>query len=51
LSSKAFLSILAKPQLNKIMFESVFKTYGVEVESTISEKTIFMRIFKNMASP
>jgi len=33
--------------LNKEMFESVFKTYGVKVESTISEKMIFMKIFKN----
>jgi len=33
--------------LNKEMFESVFKTYGVKVESTISEKMIFMNIFKN----
>jgi hypothetical protein len=32
---------------NLITFESLFKTYGVKVESTISEKTIFMKIFKN----
>lgn len=27
--------------------ESVFETYGVKVESTISEKMIFMKILKN----
>jgi len=32
--------------LNKDMFESLFKTYGVTFESTISEKTIFMKVLK-----
>jgi len=27
--------------------ESVFKTYGVKDESTVSEKTIFIKVFKN----
>jgi len=31
----------------KMLDESVFKTYGVKVESIISEKTIFIKIFKN----
>lgn len=34
-------------KLIKILDESVFKTYGVKAESTISEKTIFIKIFKN----
>lgn len=34
-------------KFNLMTFESVFKTYGVKVESTISEKMIFMKIFKN----
>ena len=33
-------------KINLMSFESMFKTYGVKVESTISEKTIFMKIFK-----
>jgi len=28
-------------------FESVFKTYGVNIKSRISEKTIFMKVFKD----
>jgi hypothetical protein len=31
----------------QVCHESVFKTYGVRTESMISEKTIFMKIFKN----
>jgi hypothetical protein len=34
-------------KLIKMLDESVFKTYGVKVESIISEKTIFIKIFKN----
>lgn len=34
-------------KLNLITFESVFKTYGINIESTISENTIFMKIFKD----
>lgn len=34
-------------KLNTIAFESLFKTYGVKVESTISPRTIFMKIFKS----
>jgi len=30
----------------KISHESVFKTYGVDFNTTISEKTVFMKIFK-----
>jgi hypothetical protein len=33
--------------LNIVAFESLFETYGVKTESTISPKTIFMKIFKN----
>jgi hypothetical protein len=33
--------------ITRICIESVFKTYGVETKSVISEKTIFMKIFKN----
>lgn len=29
-------------------FESIFKTYGVKVESMISENTLFMMIYKNL---
>jgi hypothetical protein len=38
---------LNSSKLNLLTFESVFNTYGVKVWSMISEKTIFMRIFKN----
>ena len=31
----------------QICHDSVFKTYGVKTESVISEKTMFMRIFKD----
>lgn len=34
-------------KINLIMYENLFKTYGVKAESTISAKTIFMKIFKN----
>lgn len=34
-------------KLNLITFESMFETYGVNFESSISEKTIFMKIYKN----
>lgn len=34
-------------KLNIIGFESIFKTYGVKYENIISERTIFMKIFKN----
>jgi hypothetical protein len=37
-------------KINLMTFESMFKTYGVKVESVISGKTIFMRIFTNVAS-
>jgi hypothetical protein len=33
-------------KINLMTFESMFKTFGVKVESTISEKTIFMKVFK-----
>jgi hypothetical protein len=31
----------------KMAHESLFKTYGVNFKTTISEKTLFMKIFKN----
>jgi len=34
-------------KLNLLTFESVFKTCGVKFESTVTEKMIFMKIFKN----
>lgn len=34
-------------KINEIMYENVFKTYGTKTESAISEKTIFIKIFKN----
>jgi hypothetical protein len=34
-------------KLNLLTFESVFKTYGVKFESTVTEKMIFMKVFKN----
>lgn len=30
----------------QIMYESLFKTYGVKYESSVSEKTVFVKIFK-----
>lgn len=38
---------LNSSKINKMGIESMFETYGVRVESTISEKTIFMKIYKN----
>jgi hypothetical protein len=38
---------LNNSKLNLISMESVFKTYGANIESRISEKTIFIKIFKN----
>ncbi len=38
---------LNNSKINIVMIENMFKTYGVKAESTISEKTIFMKIFKN----
>lgn len=38
---------LNNSKLNLATFESVFKTYGINVESRVSEKTIFMKIFKD----
>lgn len=38
---------LNNSKMLKILNESVFKTYGAKTESTISEKTFFMKIFKN----
>ncbi|MHC1757538.1 MAG: hypothetical protein AB9861_19270 [Methanosarcina sp.] len=38
---------LNNSKVTSIMFENLFKTYGVKAESAISEKTIFMKIFKN----
>jgi hypothetical protein len=37
---------LNNSKLNRMGIESLFETYGAKVESTISEKTIFMKIFK-----
>jgi len=34
-------------KINVMSFESLFKSYGVKVESTISGRTIFMKVFKN----
>lgn len=34
-------------RINKIGIETLFKNYGARIKSTISEKTIFMRIYKN----
>lgn len=34
-------------KLNLTTFESVFYTYGVDFKSIISEKTIFMKVFKD----
>jgi hypothetical protein len=32
-------------KINELMIEEVFKTYGAKVESTISERSIFIKIF------
>lgn len=34
-------------KIQEILFKSVFTTYGARTESTISEKTFFMKIYKN----
>ena len=31
----------------RMVIEGSLETYGVKVESTISEKTIFMKVYKN----
>jgi hypothetical protein len=38
---------LNNSKLNLETFESVFKTYGINVESRVSEKTIFIKILKD----
>jgi hypothetical protein len=38
---------LTNSKLHLMAFESLFETYGVKTKSTISEKTIFVKIFKN----
>lgn len=38
---------LNSSKLNLTTFESLFKTYGVNVESKISVNTIFMKVFKD----
>lgn len=38
---------LNNSKLNRMGIERLFETYGARVESTISEKTIFMKIHKN----
>lgn len=39
---------LNNSEVSKILFESVFKTYGVKTESKISERSIFVKIYKNL---
>lgn len=34
-------------KIHKILSESVFNTYGVKIESKVSERSLFMKIFKN----
>ncbi len=34
-------------KISQILFESVFKTYGIKTESKISERSIFVKIYKN----
>jgi len=38
---------LNSSKLNKMAIERLLETYGARVESTISEKTIFMKVYKN----
>lgn len=38
---------LNNSKISMIMFENMFKTYGVKTENAISEKTIFIKVFKN----
>jgi len=38
---------LNSSKLNLTTFESLFETYGVNVESKISENTIFIKVFKD----
>ncbi len=37
---------LNNSKLNIITLESVFKTYGVNIDSIVSEKTVFIKLFK-----
>ena len=37
---------LNNSKINRMVIESPLETYGVKVESTISEKTIFMKVYK-----
>ncbi len=34
-------------KLSKISLETLFKTYGVKTEGEISEKSIFVEVYKN----
>lgn len=38
---------LNNSKLNRMVIEGSLETYGVKVDSTISEKTIFMKVYKN----
>jgi hypothetical protein len=33
-------------KVNEMLIDSVFKKYGVETDSTISERSIFIKVFK-----
>ncbi len=35
-------------KISQILFESVFKTYGVKTESKISERSLFVKVFKKL---
>jgi hypothetical protein len=34
-------------KMTKILPESVFRTYGAKFDTTVSEKTVFMKVYKN----
>ncbi len=39
---------LNNSKINKVMVESLFKTLGVRTETSISDRDIFMKIYKNL---
>jgi hypothetical protein len=35
-------------KINKVMFEDLFKEYGVKMESEVTDNGIFMKVYKSM---
>ena len=34
-------------KINEVLFETLFKSYGAKINSTISDRTLFVKIYKN----